>query len=208
MISMAFFFFFFKKKSLDPKTPMVLIEMIQVLKKQSLFEFFFLVKKLIFERNKVLQQKNYSRGVFFFKKCFGSKNSMVFFFKIFLFYWSGKILRKQSLLWKYFSFCEKQNLEQKEFNKRIDLKKKFPWVFILKRGFKAKNSMVFVEVIKVLWKASDVFEDLSVKTTISNKRNLKENWYKERKYPWVFLLKRRVLIQKSHGFIILVENMV
>ena len=74
-------------------------------------------------------------------------------------------------------------------------------------GFKAKNSMVFVEIIKVLWKASDVFEDLSMKTTISNKINLKENWFKERKYPWVLLLNKRVLIQKSHGFIILVENM-
>ena len=46
-----------------------------------------------------------------------------------------------------------------------------------------------------------------VKTTISNKINLKENWFEERKYPWVLLLKKRVLIQKSHGFIILVENM-
>ena len=75
-------------------------------------------------------------------------------------------------------------------------------------GLKQKNSMVFVEIIKVLWKPSDVFEDLSVKTTISNKRNLKENWFKERKYPWILLLKKRVWIQKSHGFIILVENMV
>ena len=45
---MAFFFFFFKKKSLDPKTPMVLIEMIQVLKKQSLFEFYFSCEKINF----------------------------------------------------------------------------------------------------------------------------------------------------------------
>ena len=67
--------------------------------------------------------------------------------------------------------------------------------------------MVYVEIIKVLWKVGDVFEDLSVKTTISNKINLKENWFKERKYTWVLLLKKRVLIQKSHGFIILVENM-
>ena len=58
-------FFKKKKKSLDPKTSMVLINTIQVLKKQSLFEFFFLVKKLIFERNKVLQGKNDSHGFFF-----------------------------------------------------------------------------------------------------------------------------------------------
>ena len=138
---------------------------------------------------------------------FWIQKSHVYCYYYYYYYWSGRNLRKQSLLWKYFSFCEKQNLEQKEFNKRIDLKKKFPWVFILKRGFKANNSMVFVEIIKVLWKVSDVFEDLSVKTTISNKINLKENWIKERKYPWVLLLKKRVLIQKSHGFIILVENM-
>ena len=58
---------------MDPKTSMVLINTIQVLKKQSLFEFFFLVKKLIFERNKVLQEKNDSHG-FFFKKSFCGRN--------------------------------------------------------------------------------------------------------------------------------------
>ena len=92
-----------------------------------------------------------SMGLLFKEKGFGSKDPMVFIEMT-------KVLRKEGLYWKH--FCENTNLKQKEFNKRIDLKKKFPWVFILKRGFKAKNSMVFVEIIKVLWKASDVFEDL------------------------------------------------
>ena len=70
-------------------------------------------------------EKKWFPWVLFKEKGFGSKDPMVFIEMT-------KVLRKEGLYWKH--FCVNTNLKQKEFNKRIYLKKKFPWVFILRKG--------------------------------------------------------------------------